>query len=275
MWVSKSYNPSSSPIYVYEWKQLVEKGKYVINFIVTPTLHAKAVNLTAYNSSSGTGQTFTTFPETIDSVFLKSGTMTFTLSLNDNNFEFPSPQFFSVLSSQSFTEKGIVSNQNILKQYVKPTPVHRCHPTEDQFAEIIKFEALHMNCLLIYKKMEFIVSLLDLINKATIPEIVVNIQFSVNEEISVYILEMKVHYDFLRHFLSVTPSTTMPSSFIVHALLDPRFDNWIQSILATHSKLTLEFLQNETFAALIHNVYTYISTLMSRLSSEILKIEER
>jgi hypothetical protein len=121
MWIKKSYNPNTSPYYVYEWKQHIEQGTYVINFILTPTTQTKPVNLTAYNSSSGSGQSFTTFPETIDTVFSKDGTMTFTLSLDDNNFEFPSPQFFSVLSRQTFREKDVVTNQNILKKYsMKP-----------------------------------------------------------------------------------------------------------------------------------------------------------
>jgi hypothetical protein len=281
MWISKSYNPGKSPAYVYEWKQPVEKGTYVINFILSPVTQSKTILLTAYNSSSGSGQSFNKFPETIDTVFLKDGTLTLTLSLDDNNFEFPIPQFFRVVSTQTFTQNGLVTSQNVLKKYEKSKSceeVHSCGEHHSECSEEVnpvvqsKEGALQINCLLIYKKLEFISSLLDLINKAMLPEVIVNIQLSVKEEISVYIKEMKEHYDFLRDFLSVTPCDVMPSSSIVTALLDPRFDNWMQTIFNVSK--TLEILQEQPFVFLVHNTYTYICTLMSRLSSVILKIKK-
>jgi len=276
MWIKKSYNPNTSPYYVYEWKQHIEQGTYVINFILTPTTQTKPVNLTAYNSSSGSGQSFTTFPETIDTVFSKDGTMTFTLSLDDNNFEFPSPQFFSVLSRQTFREKDVVTNQNILKKYsMKPCIKEHLHCVEKIEEKVMKLdhdETFYVNCLLIYKKLEFLSSLLDLINRAILPEVLKNAEFSPKEEILVYIKELKEHYEFLRHFLAVTPSCEMPTSNIVVALLDPRFDNWIQSIFAPST--TFEELQKENFVILIHNTYTYICTVMSRLSAIILEVKK-
>ena len=258
MWVCKSYTPDTSPFYVYEWKQHVEKGTYIINFILTPPVQTKTVNLIAYNSSSGSGQSFTKFPETVDTVFLNDGTMTFTLKIDDNNFEFPIPQFFSVLTRQTFTDKCIVTNQNVLMKYLKKEETHCPIDIDEKMSELNHDAAFHMNCLLIYKKLEFISTLLDLINKAMIPEVVESLQFSVKEEILVYIKEMKTHYEYLRHFLSVTSSGLMPNTLIVVALLDPRFDNWMQSIFAASN--TIEVLQKETFVILIHSTYTYICT---------------
>lgn len=278
MWVKKSYTPDTSPFYVYEWKQHVEKGTYVINFLLTPTTQKKTVNLTAYNSSSGSGQNFTLFPETLDSVFLNDGTMTFTLKLDDNNFEFPSPQFFSVMSRQTFTQNGVVTNQNILTKYMKPCEkeredIQRClEDIEEKMTELDQEETFHINCLLIYKKLEFISSLLDLINRAMIPEVVKSLKFNEKEEILVYIEELKEHYDFLRHFLAVTPPSTMPTTNIVVALLDPRFDTWMQSIFVAST--TGQELQKETFVVLIHSTYTYVCTVMSRLSAVILEIKK-